>query len=41
MDEVYSALRRIPLFKDVRLEAVNLEPLDSLTNATYKVIANG
>jgi thiamine kinase-like enzyme len=41
LDEVYSALRRIPLFKDVWLEAVNLEPLDSLTNATYKVIANG
>jgi thiamine kinase-like enzyme len=41
LDEVYSALARIPLFKGVRPEAINLEPLASLTNATYKVIANG
>ncbi len=41
MDEVYSALARIPLFKGVRPEAVNLEPLDSLTNATYKVTTGG
>ena len=41
MDEVYSALARIPMFKDVRPEAVNLEPLASLTNATYKVTTDG
>ena len=41
MDRVYSALARIPTFRDVRPEAVELEPLASLTNATYKVIANG
>ena len=41
MDEVYSALTRIPLFKGVRPEAVNLEPLTSLTNATYKVTTGG
>jgi thiamine kinase-like enzyme len=40
LDGVYSALARIPLFKGVRREAVELEPLSSLTNATYKVIAN-
>jgi thiamine kinase-like enzyme len=39
LDGVCSALARIPLFKDVRPEAVKLEPLDSLTNATYKVTA--
>ena len=41
MDGVYSALARIPTFRDVRPEAVELEPLASLTNSTYKVIANG
>ena len=41
MDGVYSALARIPTFRDVRPEAVELEPLSSLTNATYKVTANG
>jgi thiamine kinase-like enzyme len=41
LDRVYAALARIPTFRDVRPEAVELEPLPSLTNATYKVIANG
>ena len=41
MDGVYSALARIPLFKGVRRKPSNLEPLSSLTNATYKVTANG
>ena len=41
MDRVYAALARIPTFRDVRPEAVELEPLSSLTNATYKVTANG
>jgi thiamine kinase-like enzyme len=41
LDGVYSALARIPTFRDVRPEAVELEPLASLTNSTYKVIANG
>jgi thiamine kinase-like enzyme len=41
LDGVCSALARIPLFKDVRPEAVKLEPLDSLTNATYKVTTGG
>jgi len=41
LDGVYSALARIPTFRDVRPEAVELEPLSSLTNATYKVTANG
>ena len=41
MDGVYSALARIPTFRDVRPEAVELEPLSSLTNATYKVTTNG
>ena len=41
MDGVYSALARIPTFRDVRLETVELEPLGSLTNSTYKVTANG
>ena len=41
MDRVYAALARIPTFRDVRREAIELEPLSSLTNATYKVTANG
>jgi thiamine kinase-like enzyme len=41
LDGVYSALARIPTFRDVRLETVELEPLGSLTNSTYKVTANG
>jgi thiamine kinase-like enzyme len=41
LDEVYSALARMPLFKGVRPEAINLEPLASLTNATYKVTTGG
>jgi thiamine kinase-like enzyme len=41
LDGVYSALARMPLFKDVRPGAVNLEPLGSLTNATYKVTTGG
>ena len=41
MDEVYSALARIPLFKGVQPAAVKLEPLVSLTNATYKVTTSG
>jgi len=41
LDGVSSALARIPTFRDVRPEAVELEPLASLTNSTYKVIANG
>ena len=41
MDGVYPALARIPTFRDVRLETVELEPLSSLTNSTYKVTANG
>jgi thiamine kinase-like enzyme len=39
--KVYDALARVPLFKDVRLEDIELEPLDSFTNLTYKVTANG
>ena len=41
MDGVYSALARIPLFKDVQPAAVKLKPLASLTNATYKVTTGG
>jgi thiamine kinase-like enzyme len=41
LDEAYSALARMQLFKGVRPEAVNLEPLGSLTNATYKVTTGG
>jgi thiamine kinase-like enzyme len=41
LDRVYAALARIPTFRDVRREAIELEPLSSLTNATYKVTANG
>jgi thiamine kinase-like enzyme len=41
LDEVCSALARIPLFKGVRPGAVKLEPLGSLTNATYKVTTGG
>jgi thiamine kinase-like enzyme len=41
LDEVYSALACIPLFKDVRPETIKLEPLDSLTNGTYKITTGG
>jgi len=41
LDGVYSALARIPLFKGVQPAAVKLEPLVSLTNATYKVTTSG
>jgi thiamine kinase-like enzyme len=40
LDGVSSALARIPTFRDVRPEAIEIEPLSSLSNATYKVIAN-
>lgn len=40
LDGVYAALIRVPLFKNVRLESVQLEPLGSLTNASYKVTTN-
>src|SRR3712207_5965429 len=36
-EAAYRALARIPRFKDVRLDTVELEHLGSLTNATYKV----
>jgi thiamine kinase-like enzyme len=41
LDGVYSALARIPMLRGVRPEAVKLEPLDSLTNATYKITTGG
>jgi len=41
LERAHSALARIPLFKGVRPEAIKLEPLDSLTNATYKVTTDG
>lgn len=41
MDGEYLALARIPMFRGVRREAIELEPLGSLTNATYKVTTRG
>ena len=41
MDGVYTALARVPLLKGVRREAIKLERLGSLTNASYKIINNG
>ena len=38
--KVYNTLAGVPLFKDVRLEEIELEPLDSFTNLNYKVSAN-
>src|SRR5215218_4034532 len=38
--KIYNALARVQLFKDVRLEDIELEPLDSFTNLNYKVTAN-
>ena len=37
MDRAYATLARVPLFKHTRLETVELEPLGSLTNTSYKV----
>jgi len=41
LDRVYAALERIPLFKGARREAIELEPLGSLTNSTFKVTMGG
>ena len=42
MERVYSALARVPLFKNVRQEDIKLEPLaGALTNVAYKVTTGG
>ena len=42
MDEVYAALARVPLFRDVRQEVIELELLGgALTNVCYKVTTGG
>nr|MBA3611044.1 choline kinase [Rubrobacter sp.] len=41
MDRVYAALARVPMFEGVRREAIELSPLGSLTNSTYKVTMDG
>ena len=41
MDRVYAALSRVPMFKTVRQDAMELEPLGSLTNSTFKVTLDG
>lgn len=40
MERVYAALARVPLFENVRREAIEFERLGSLTNTSYKVITN-
>ena len=41
MDRVYAALARIQLLEGVSSEAITLERLGSLTNASYKIIHDG
>jgi thiamine kinase-like enzyme len=38
LDGVYAALRRVPFFRNVRHEAIKVDPLDgALTNVSYKI----
>lgn len=39
-DKAYAALGRVPLFRSVRREDVEIEPLGSLTNLSYKITTN-
>ena len=42
MERLYNALERVPLFRNVRREDINLEPLGgALTNVCYKVTTGG
>lgn len=42
MDEAYAALARVPLFENVRRDAIDLERVDgALTNLCYKVTVGG
>jgi thiamine kinase-like enzyme len=41
LDRVYAALARVSLLEGVQREAIKLERLGSLTNASYKIINNG
>jgi len=41
LERVYAALARVPMFEGVRREAIELLPLGSLTNSTYKVTMGG
>ena len=42
MDGVYAALARVPFFRKVRQEAMEIERLDdALTNVCYKVTVGG
>lgn len=40
-DKAYAALELLPLFRGVRRDNVEIEPLGSLTNLSYKVTTNG
>lgn len=41
LSEVYAALTRVPLFQGVRPEDIEMEPLGTLTNTSYRVTAAG
>jgi thiamine kinase-like enzyme len=41
LERVYAALSRIPAFEGVPPDSVRLEPLGSMTNASYKVVLRG
>ena len=41
LEKAYKMLTRVPLFAGVRRKAVEIEPLGSLTNMSYKVTING
>ena len=41
LEKAYGMLTRVPFFAGVKREAVEIEPLGSLTNMTYKVTVDG
>lgn len=41
LEKAYKMLTRVPFFAGVKRKAVEIEPLGSLTNMSYKVIVNG
>ncbi|HET7480591.1 MAG TPA: phosphotransferase [Rubrobacteraceae bacterium] len=41
LEKAYAALGRVPLFEGVRRDNVEIEPLGSLTNSSYKITTSG
>lgn len=41
LERIREVLSRVPLFANTRLEDVEIEPLNSFTNLSYKLTAHG